>query len=356
MNVALVFNLREEPVQDDEPPSEPPAHFTNDIYAEWDDIHTISAVASALSTRHQVTLINADLDAFEKLRALRPDLVFNIAEGLHGSSREAQIPAMLDMLQIPYTGSDPVTLGLCLDKQRTKEILKQHRVPTPKFWVVSSVMEIPRNLRYPLIVKPCLEGSSKGVTDNALVRDRKQLIRQIEWIGSTYDGQKAIIEEFLPGREFTVAILGNADEMQILPIVEIDFSTLPAGVNPIYSYEAKWLWDTEDKPLEIFSCPAPLEPFLQQQIEHLCRNAFNALGCRDWCRIDVRLDSAGRPQVIEMNPLPGILPRPEQNSCFPKAARAAGLSYEDMILRVADTARQRYLFVQESRDESRCLL
>lgn len=354
MNVALVFNLREESVQDDEPPSGPSTVVAADLYAEWDDIHTISAVEAALTKRHQVSLINADLNAFDKLRQLKPDIVFNIAEGLHGPSREAQIPALLDMLQIPYTGSDPLTLGLCLDKQRTKEILKQHRVPTPRYWIVSSLLNIPRSLRYPLIVKPCLEGSSKGVTDNALVSDRKALVRQIEWISTTY-GQKAIVEEFLPGREFTVAMLGNGDGLQVLPIVEIDFSTLPEGVNPIYSYEAKWLWDTEKDPLDIFCCPAQLEPFLQQQIENLCRKAFHALGCRDWCRIDVRLDAGGRPQVIELNPLPGILPRPEQNSCFPKAARAAGLSYSDMILRVVDTALQRYNFVQENENESRCL-
>ena len=355
MNVALVFNLREESVNDDEPPSQPPAEPANDIYAEWDDIDTIAAVEAALSTRHQVTLINADLDAFEKLRKLKPDLVFNIAEGLHSASREAQIPALLDMLQIPYTGSDPVTLGLCLDKQRTKEILKQHRVPTPRFWIVANPLEIPRNLRYPLMVKPCLEGSSKGVTNNALVHNRQELVRQLEWITATY-AQKAIIEEFLPGREFTVALLGNGADIRVLPIVEINFATLPAGCNPIYSYEAKWVWDTEESPLQIFDCPAALEPFLQQQIEHLCRDAFNALGCRDWCRVDVRLDAAGRPHVIELNPLPGILPRPEQNSCFPKAARAAGLSYTGMILQVVDMASQRYNLVQEFRDESRCLL
>ncbi len=355
MNVALVFNLREESVNDDEPPSQPPAEPANDIYAEWDDFDTIAAVEAAMSTRHQVTLINADLDAFEKLRRLKPDLVFNIAEGLHGASREAQIPALLDMLQIPYSGSDPVTLGLCLDKQRTKEILKQHRVPSPRFWIVATPVEIPRNLRYPLMVKPCLEGSSKGVTNNALVHNRKELVRQLEWITTTY-AQKAIIEEFLPGREFTVALMGNGTDIRVLPIVEINFASLPAGCNPIYSYEAKWVWDTEETPLQIFDCPAQLEPFLQQQIEHLCRRAFHALGCRDWCRVDVRLDALGRPHVIELNPLPGILPRPEQNSCFPKAARAAGLSYTEMILQVVDIASQRYNLVQEFKDESRCLL
>jgi len=297
-----------------EPPSEPPDLPSDDLLAEWDDIHTIKAVEAALASRHQVSLVEADLDAFENYRQLRPDLVFNIAEGLHGASREAQIPAMLDLLGIPYTGSDPLALGLCLDKRRTKEILAHHGIATPHFAVLNSLGEVPRRLRYPLIVKPTLEGSSKGVTD------------------------KALVEEFLPGREFTVALLGNGSELTVLPIVEINFDTLPAGVKPIYSYEAKWLWDQEEDPLQIFTCPAMLEPLLRLQIEELCKAAFQALGCRDWCRIDVRLDAQGRPHVIELNPLPGILPRPEQNSCFPKAARAAGLSYQEMILAVVDAA------------------
>src|SRR6056297_2414889 len=175
MHIALSFNLRgdapvlmEEPA---EPPSEPPGLPADDLYAEWDDIHTIRALESALATRHRVSLVEADLDAFETYRKLRPDLVFNIAEGLHGVSREGQIPAMLDLLAIPYTGSDPLTLGICLDKQRTKEILTHHGIATPRFAVVGSLAEIPARLRYPLMVKPTLEGSSKGVTDNALVKN-----------------------------------------------------------------------------------------------------------------------------------------------------------------------------------------
>ena len=136
MHVALAFNLREESACEtdqppSDPPSEPPSPVSDDLYAEWDDIHTIRAVESALAASHQVTLVEANLDAYGAFRALRPDLVFNIAEGLRGNSREAQIPAMLDMLGIPYTGSDPVTLGICLDKRRTKEILAYHRIPDP---------------------------------------------------------------------------------------------------------------------------------------------------------------------------------------------------------------------------------
>ena len=190
------------------------------------------------------------------------------------------------------------------------------------------------------MVKPILEGSSKGVTDRALVKNRRELVRQLEWVLETYR-QPALVEEFLPGREFTVALIGNGLTLRVLPLVEINFDTLPEGVNPIYSYEAKWLWDREEDPLQIFTCPATVEPLLQRQIEDICKRAFTALGCRDWCRIDVRLDRKGLPQIIELNPLPGILPRPEQNSCFPKAARAAGLSYNEMILAVVDAAIER---------------
>jgi D-alanine-D-alanine ligase len=355
MHIALVFNLREESALTGEPPAEPPSHSREDIYAEWDDIGTIKAVEAALSTRYQVSLVNADLDAFEKLRNLKPDLVFNIAEGLHGASREAQMPAIFEMQQLAYSGSDPITLGICLDKRRTKETLAQNRVPSPRFWVVNSPADLPKRLSYPLMVKPPLEGSSKGVTDKALVRNRKELINQVNWVTTTYQ-QSALVEEFLPGREFTVAMLGNGDNLRVLPIVEINFDTLPKGANPIYSYEAKWIWDVDTNPLQIFSCPATLEPLLQHQIEKVCRAAFNALGCRDWCRIDVRLDASGHPQIIELNPLPGILPQPEQNSCFPKAARAAGLNYNQLILSVVDAACARLQNSQGATDENSCLL
>jgi len=349
MHIAFVFNLKDDSacVEDateppSEPPSEPPGTLPDDRYAEWDDIHTVKAVERALASRHQVTLVEANLDAFATLRRLRDqlDLVFNLAEGLHGASREGQIPAILDLLEIPYTGSDPLTLGLCLDKRRTKEILRYNGVPTPRFWTATTPGEIPRRLSYPLIVKPTLEGSSKGVTDRSLVRSRRELHRQVAWVLESYR-QPALIEEFLPGREFTVALLGNGAELRALPLVEINFDTLPQGVNPIYSYEAKWVWDHEESPLQIFTCPAIIDPPLREEIEAVCKQAFHALGCRDWCRIDLRLDAKGHPQVIELNPLPGILPRPEQNSCFPKAARAAGISYDELILAVVEAAARR---------------
>jgi len=246
-------------------------------------------------------------------------------------SREAQIPAILDMLKIPYSGSDPLTLALCLDKSRTKEVLGYHRVPTPRFHLISEMDDLRGfKISLPAMVKPLHEGSSKGIFDASLARTAADLGKAVEKILFEYR-QPAIIEEYLPGREFTVGIIGNGADIRVLPAVEINFTSLPEGVNPIYSYEAKWLWDTIDNPLDIYECPARLEPALRDEISSICERAYRILRCRDWSRVDVRLDAAGHPNIIEVNPLPGILPNPVDNSCLPKAARAAGIAYNELI-------------------------
>lgn len=329
MNVGLCFNLK--------PMTE---SISDDFYAEWDDEETIAAVRSALSGKHRVIPIEANEEAFEKLRQLRPEIVFNMAEGLSGSSRELQIPAMLEMLRIPYTGSGPITLGLCLDKSLAKEVLSYHGVPTAPFVIVRNLKEKKKFPPFPLMVKPLYEGSSKGIRDSSLVRTTGELKEQVSAILTKYH-QPALVERYLPGREFTVALLGNGAEVQVLPIVEIQFEQLPANINPIYSFEAKWIWDTVEKPLEIFACPARTSSSLEKRIRAVSKAAFLALRCRDWCRIDIRLDESGEPNVLELNPLPGILPNPDANSCFPKAARTAGLSYADLINRVLEIACQR---------------
>lgn len=315
-----------------------------DTYAEWDTEETILAVKSALEERHRVSLIEADEQSYQRLLDVRPTVVFNIAEGFRGASREAQVPAMLEMLGIPYTGSDPITLGICLDKSRAKEILSYYHIPTPKFSVINSIEELARS--HPLlpgIVKPLHEGSSKGIFDASVVRTPEELHRQVEFVLNEYT-EPALVEEYLPGREFTVALIGNGSSLQVFPIVEMRFDSLPEGVNPIYSYEAKWVWDQTDHPIDVHKCPAKIEKTLETRIRQICIDAFNVLRCRDWCRIDVRLDEHGEPHIIELNPLPGILPNPEEHSCFPRAARAAGISYNAMINSVLDAAAQRYGF------------
>ena len=335
MEATLFRRPDEHKDEEDEPP------LPHDMLAECDSDETIAAVGQALQERHQVVWIESDDKAYGRLKRQRPHLVFNIAERVVGPNRESHIPTVCEMLDIPYTGSDPLTLGLCLDKSRAKEILSYYRIPNPAFWIIESAAAIPAGVRLPAIVKPLYEGSSKGIKNNSLVRSLEELYERVEEIVGTYK-QPVIVERFLGGREFTVGVLGNDPHYEILPIVEIDHGQLPAGASPIYSYEAKWLWDTREKPLDIFKCPAPVSAALQAKIENLVARTCSVLRIRDWCRADVRLDDKGEPHILEVNPLPGILPRPEDNSCLPKAARTAGYSYSDLIHRVVDEACGRY--------------
>ena len=335
MRVALTYNAKsEDTVYSGRPP---------DYYAEWDDMETIAAVRDALLEKHgEVHLVLADVEAYEKLRRLKPGIVFNMAEGTSGEGRESAMPAMLDFLSIPYTGSSPLTLALCLNKARAKEILSYHGIATPKgFVAVEKGFRVPKDLKYPLIVKPLYEGSSKGVKNDSIVREEASLRKKAKSVFSDYN-EPALVEEFLPGREFTVALLGNGASLKALPVVEINYSSLPEGANPIYSYEAKWVYDTPESPLDIFTCPAKLDDSLHKAITSAAILAFNCLDVKDWCRIDIRLDSKGAPNIIELNPLPGILPNPEQNSCFPKAARAAGMGFAELVNEVLDCARKRH--------------
>jgi D-alanine-D-alanine ligase len=340
----------------DEPPSSAPratpalgtaavlsdAPDADDQFAEWDSLETLDAVAHALEALGTVVRLEATADFPEQLRETRPDIVFNMAEGLAGVNREAHVPAICEFFGIPYSGSDPFTLTLCLNKARTKEVLAYHGVPTAPFAVIEKPDAAQRcldALRYPLFVKPLHEGSSKGITERNLCRTAADLDDQVRFLLDRY-AEPVLVEEFLTGDEFTCAVLGN-DDAQVLPIIGMNFGALPAGALPIYGFEAKWLWDRPEHPLPIFQCPAPIDEQLREQIERVTLAAYRALGCRDWARVDVRLDAAGVPNVVEVNPLPGILPDPADNSCFPKAARAAGLSYDELIQTCLVLAAQR---------------
>jgi len=355
MKIALLFSSKEgmresllrfpyeEKIEEGEEP--PP-----DLLAECDGEETIRAIQQALEKHHRVIPIESDEQAYLRLQEEKPDLVFNVAERLFGPNRESHIPTICEVLNIPYTGSDPLTLGICLVKSRAKEILTYHRIANPKFWVIEAGQGIPADVVFPVIVKPLYEGSSKGVRNSSVVSNPDELKVRIAEIRKLY-GQPAIVEKFLSGREFTVGVLGNYPDLEILPIVEIDHSQLPAGARPVYSYEAKWVWDTPDKPLEIFKCPAEISPGLKRRIENVVRQTCRVLRIKDWARVDVRLDENGKPNVLEINPLPGILPNPEDNSCLPKAARAAGYTYDQLINRVVLEACKRYGIHFDAKEE-----
>ena len=323
---------------------------TDDEFAEWDSAETIDAVAAALAACGDVVRLEANADFPQNLRDAQVDIVFNIAEGLRGVNREAHVPAICEFYGIPYSASDPFTLSLCLDKAKTKEVLAYHGVPTASFSVVRGKWELgtgngepmlhaarsnqPRfpvpGSQFPVFVKPIHEGSSKGITEANYCETPQQLRSQVEFLLERYR-QPVLIEEYLPGAEFTCAVLGNGESARVLPIVGMNFEALPSGALPVYGFEAKWIWDRPEEPLEIFECPARIDEELRRTISHVVLRAYHVLGCRDWSRIDVRLDAAGKPNVVEVNPLPGILPNPADNSCFPKAARAAGMSYDELI-------------------------
>jgi D-alanine-D-alanine ligase len=335
MQIGLAYNQKPDPTTADEPPS------TSDAFAEWDDPATIDAVAHALSRFGSVVRLEADAAFPHKLALVRPDIVFNMAEGLEGETRESLVPAICEFLDIRYTGSDPLTLALALHKARAKELLAYRGVPTAPFACVANVADLERlTLPYPLFVKPVAEGSSKGVFADNLCATRGDLEERTQHLLERY-AQPVLIETYLPGPEFTVAILGNGPAATCLPIVGFDFSTLPAGAQPVYGYEAKWIWDTPENPLPIFQCPAPIAPALYREVERTALDAYHVLGCRDWCRVDIRVDRFGVPNVVELNPLPGIIPDPAMNSCFPKAARAAGISYDELVQEVLQIAWRR---------------
>ena len=321
----------------------------DDEYAEWDSEETIAAVERALAECGEVIRLEADEEFPERLRKARPDIVFNIAEGLRGVNREAHVPAICEFFGIPYSGSDPFTLSLSLDKARTKEWLSYHGVRTAPFVLLRDATDLESFLggrgqsrngkgssssvlgpRSSVFVKPVHEGSSKGITEKNFCRTPEELRSQVLFLLERYQ-QPVLVEAYLPGAEFTCAILGNGDDARVLPIVAINFAALPEGAVPVYGFEAKWVWDRPENPLEMFECPARIDEALASEIEQVALRAYHVLGCRDWSRIDVRLDAAGEPNVVEVNPLPGILPNPEDNSCFPKAARVAGLSYDQLI-------------------------
>jgi D-alanine-D-alanine ligase len=298
------------------------------------DEATIVAVEAALSRAGDVIRVEANDDLPLRLHDLRPDIVFNIAEGIGGPNREAHVPAICEFWSTPYTGSDSMTMSLCLDKGTRQggpgSSRDRHRAlrgggEGRRSWTASRPG--------PAMVKPVHEGSSMGITRASFCPSPDEARREIADLVERY-GQPAIVEGYLGGREFTCGILGNGKDARVLPSSRSTSTRLPKDALPIYSYEAKWIWDKPDAPLDIFRCPAPIPAVLAAQVERTALAAYRVLRCRDWARVDLRCDERGVPHILEVNPLPGIHPDPAMNSCLPKAARVAGIEYPEMILSV----------------------
>ena len=264
------------------------------------------------------------------------DLVFNIAEGTHGEHRESQVPAILESLGVPFTGSNSVTLALALDKAKTKQILASEGIPTPpwQLFPTPSTLLSPR-LEFPLIVKPNREGSSKGIWRESVVGDKAALRHQVTHVYERYR-QEVLVEEFIDGVELTVGIIGH----EALPILEIDFSPCQPSAEFFYSWRIKEFQGDAARGLApSLHCPARLNGPTSAQVQDVALRAHRALGCVDFSRTDIRLRADGTPFVLEINPLPGLSPL---ESNFPMMTTAAGISHHALIQRIVELAMARY--------------
>lgn len=334
--VAFLYNIRHVYPDPNDPRSQ--------LEADFDDPETIDGICKHLrSAGFKVIPIEANEQAYLKLSEHKKeiDICLNYSEGIYGQDREAQLPAMLEMLQIPYTGSSPLTQALGLNKGKTKEILIANGIPTAPFQVVNNpTFKLDKNFEFPLIVKPLSQGSSAGITNKSVVQDEKHLKEQVEYVIKTFS-QPALIEVFLQGRDFSVPMLGNPPE--ILPIIESDHSSLPKGYAPIDSLEVKWHLEEERDISELLVCPAKLDPQLKSKIKEISLCTWKALDILDWCRIDIRCNKNNNPLVLEFNSPAGLIP-PEvsMSSYFPLSARAAGIAYEELLQKIIYTALERY--------------
>ena len=322
MRVGLTYDLKDDYLA---------AGYSAEAAAEFDKPETIEAFERLLRElgHEPVRIGNIRALTAQLARGERWDLVWNIAEGLHGIGREAQVPALLDAYEIPYTFSDPLVLSVTLHKAMTKRIVRDLGVPTPDFLVVEREADIARvSLAFPVFVKPLAEGSSKGVSGKSLVRNRKELEQQCRILLEAFK-QPVLVETYLPGREFTVGIIGTGDDARVVGAMEVLLTEhAEAG---IYSYGNKE--EYEDRVRYDLVSGAILE-----EATTLALAAWRGLGCRDGGRIDLRADAAGRLSFIEVNPLPGLHPT---RSDLTILCRLGGISYKELFTRILESASKR---------------
>lgn len=329
LRVGVIHNLLRDPKSERE--------------AEFDTKATVEAIGAAIrELGHEPVPLEATRELPAVLPSARIDIAFNIAEGFAGRSREAQVPALLELLEIPYTGSDPACLALCLDKSLAKRVVALAGVSTPAWVAMRGSERMPESIGFPAVVKPIAEGSSKGVLGNSVVNDESELRAAVKQLVSRFD-QPALVEAYLPGREFTVGLLGER-RPRVLPAMEIVF-TDPSIKHPVYGYGHKKETETGVR----FEVPANVDAALEQELRRVARRAFEALGCRDVARIDLRLDGHGRVHFIECNPLPGLSPG-FSDLCV--AAEAAGLRYHELIAAILEPALRRLRAQRRTRSSS----
>jgi len=266
-------------------------------------------------------------------------IVFNLCEEAFGkSSFEMHIAALMELLGLRFTGSGPLTLGLALNKGLTKDILYSSDLMTPEYCVMKEPpTRLKRSLKFPLIVKPLKEDASIGIDSDAVVRTMKELKNRVEFIIKDFN-QPAIVEEYVDGREFNIAVLGNGHEARALPPSEIDFVDFPEGKPRICCYEAKWVPESPFYKKTVPVCPANVPDALKEELQAVALKAYQAMGCRDYARVDVRLGEDGNIKVLEVNPNPDI----SSDAGLARAGAAIGLDYAGLMAEIVRIAAERY--------------
>jgi D-alanine-D-alanine ligase len=308
-----------------------------DALAEVDAAKYIAAYAEGIRLAGCEPLVREgvpDLGVIDWLRDTRPDICFNLCEGFGGESREAQMPTLLEVLGLPYSGPTPLAAAITQDKPTTKRLLAAAGLPTPPFRVFDCPDAARQcTLPFPLFVKPKHEGTGMGIANGSLVTDPAQLRHQVEWIVQKYR-QPALVETYIEGRELTCGVIGNNGDLRVLPILEVDFSGYPTSLVPVYSSVHKNDLDH----LYRYQCPAPLADGVAEDIRRLTRATFEVTGCRDFARADFRLTPDGRLSILEINALPGITPRSDMTFM----ARAQGQTHGELVASVLAAALNRY--------------
>jgi len=320
--IGITYDLREEYLSEG---------YTEMETAEFDRPDTIEAIDGALSVAgHRTDRIGSIKALTKRLSAGdRWDMVFNIAEGLYGFGREAQVPALLDAYRIPYVFSDALVLAVTLHKGMTKRIIRDLGIATPAFAVVADERDMETvRLPYPLFVKPVAEGTSKGIDAESRVESFAELSQTCRRLLSAY-GQPLLVEAFLPGREFTVGIVGTGEEAAVLGTLEIFLKE--KAEKDIYSYANK------ENYRELVEYRL-LEGTLAAKAEEIALAVWRGLGCRDGGRVDLRADGEGNLHFLEVNPLAGLHP---VHSDLPIICRLAGISYQVLIGRILESACKR---------------
>ncbi len=302
-----------------------------DAAAELDGHKTINCLKTALeSAGHEIVLIGGARQVIDRVTngGLKADVVFNISEGFRGRNRESQVPAILDLYNIPFVGADALTLGVTLDKVMAKKCFIAEGIPTARYFKANTednLLEL-NTIGFPLFVKTLHEGTSKGITHASRVENFQQLKKQVEHICRNYK-QPALVEEFIKGTEFTVGVIGN-NPPQAMPVVQYAIDGQTRVGNAFYSYR-----HVVEKSVE-YICPAPIDGKLARRLQDLALRAYKAVDCRDFGRVDFRVDEAGKPYVLEINPLPSLSP----DDVFVLFAKVKGMSYNQIINKIMDEA------------------